>query len=199
MPDDDINDNPTPNPGDQFPTTDLDSKEIRIKKVKKNSKGVVTIHFQRPNGDEWDDFTMACKSPPHPDFLAAFAALVPNVIEICELPQDYTDGLVVSGVSFSYKDEDNMGAVITAQKTLKTHPAPFILNTPHKPVAPYAEGGDDSACLTSSCVMSLEHLQDEAMAYIGGKRGQPEPEEGEGGGGEDDAAQQELEKDREGE
>src|SRR5690348_7581123 len=127
----------------EFPTSDIESQEIRIKKVKKNSKGVVTIHFQRPNGDEWDDFTMACKSYPHPDFLAALAALVPHVITICELPTPYAEGLAVSGVSFSFK-EDNMGAVITAQKTLKTHPAPFILNTPHKPVSPYSEGGDDA-------------------------------------------------------
>ena len=155
----------------------LDSAEIRIKKVKKNSKGVVTIHYQRPNGDEFDDFTMACKSYPHPDFLQALADLVPHAAEICELPQSYHENLQVSGVSFSYKD-DNMGAVITAQKKLKTHPAPLIINTPHKPVEPYAEGGDDSATLSTGCVMILDRLQKEAELYIGGKRGVAPVEDG---------------------
>lgn len=155
--------------------TEIESKEIRIKKVKKSSKGVVTIVYQRANGDEWDDYSLACKSEPHPDLLAVLSALVPSVVEICELPMGYEEGLIVSGVSFSYSN-DNMGAVITSQKTLKTHPAPLILNTPHKPVAPYSEGGDD-ACLSSKTVMMLDALQNEAKAYIDGKRGTPVKEE----------------------
>ena len=163
------------NPESNVPeSADIESTDIRIKKVKKNSKGVVTIHYQKPNGDEFDDFTMSCKSYPHPDLLQAFKDLVPHVIEICELPASYQEDLEVSGVSFSYKD-DNMGAVITAQKKLATNPGPFILNTPHKPVSPYSEDGDESVCLSTTCAMMLDRLQKEATLYIQGKRGS-EPE-----------------------
>lgn len=167
-------------------TSEIESTDIRIKKVKKNAKGVMTIHYQKPNGDDFDDYTMVCKSYPHPDLLSALDALVPHVSEICELPMSYRDNLIVSGVSFSYKD-DNMGAVITAQKKLSSHPAPLLINTPHKPVAPYSEGGDESATLTSDCVIALENLQREASLYITGKRGVAPVEEGDATVGDDGA------------
>lgn len=154
--------------------------ETRIKKVKKSkATGIVTIHYQIANGEDWDSYTLACKSYPHPDLLNALAELIPHVMEICELPQSYQEGLEVSGVSFSYNEKVGvMGAVITAQKKLKTHPAPLIINTPHKPVEPYAEGGDDSASLSTGCVMILDRLQKEAELYIGGKRGVAPVEDG---------------------
>jgi hypothetical protein len=161
-------------------STSFNLDEVRIKKVKRNAKGVVTINYEVENGTDWDAYSMACKSEPHPDLIFALANLVPHVMAICELPESYREDLTVSGVSFTYKETEQgdtvEGAVITAQKLLKGHPAPLILNTPHKTDAPYTESGDTSACLSTEAAMSLEAVKEEAKEYISGKRGEKAPE-----------------------
>ena len=158
----------------------FDPSTIRIKKVKRNAKGIVTINYEVENGNDWDSYSMACKSEPHPDLIGALAHLVPHVMAITEFPDTYSENLTVSGVSFTYKDTENngtvSGAVITSQKLLKSHPAPLIVNTPHKTDVPYSDTGDDSACLSTAAAMALEDVKEEAKQYIGGKRGEAAPE-----------------------
>lgn len=156
---------------------------IRIKKIKRKSNGTIFIGYEIPSPQadgEFDEFTMSCKQEPHIDFVTALSDLAPSVKEILELPDEYAQGLVVSGVSFTHKETEAgevEGCVITAQKALKGHPAPAIFNTPHKTEVPYSETGDDSATLTQTAIVALEALKAEAEAYIGGKRGEPKPVE----------------------
>jgi hypothetical protein len=156
------------------------SGEVRIRKVKRNAKGVVTINYEVENGTEWDEFSMKCKSEPHPDLIFALGNLIPHVMAICELPESYREDLTVSGVSFTYKETENngtvSGAVITSQKLLKNHPAPLIINTPHKTDVPYSETSDTAACLSTEAAMALENVKTEAVEYIKGKRGEAAPE-----------------------
>ena len=63
-----------------------------------------------------------------------------------------------------------------------------IFNTPHKPSHPYSEDGDDSACLSTNCIVALENLQKEATLYINGKRGVAKAEDSDANAAGPDAA-----------
>ena len=145
--------------------------EQRIRKVKIDNKGKVTIEyhvFKMPT-QHWDEHSMTSMDAPAPDFLNALAALVPHALGICELPTSYGDQMRVSGVSFSYSgDNDDMGAVITAQKKLLESNSPLVINTPHN--MSLSETGKN--LLTVDCVKALEALQDAALSYVDGERAQ---------------------------
>jgi len=119
--------------------------------------------------------TLTSKDKPRPEFDQALHRLIPHVIDICELPKPYKQGMEISGVSYSYGgDDETMGATITALKTLAATNAPLVLNTPHKPSAPYSEGADKSNCLTGEAVEHLEGVIIEAEKFINGDRAQGE-------------------------
>ncbi len=158
----------------------INPADRRVRKVKRNAKGFVTVAYEVPNGSDVDTYSMTCKSEPHADLLQAFQDLLPSVEEICEFDHDYTEKMVVSGVSFTFKETESgpiRGAVVTAQKLLKNHPAPMIINTPHKTDVPYGEDGDDSACFSTATAMTLETVEQEALKFVDGKRGEKPAED----------------------
>ncbi len=144
---------------------------IRIMKVK-HRKAKVHIEWARRTDQGWDEFSMTCNEAPRGEFVRALQALDTHVAEICEFPESYDAGIVPIGVSFSWAN-DVMGATITATKALKYSQSPLLVNTPHKPSAPYS-GDDYDSCLTDETVEALETLMSEAEAYLGGERAQGE-------------------------
>lgn len=159
----------------------------RFKKIKITSDDKLHIEYEKQNDlGTYDEYAMKSSEEALPSMYHAFDNLIPHVVEICELPDG--DNLqhvyTIKGVSFSYGGDDEvMGATITATRALKNTNAPLVLNTPHKPQYAYADGADDSNCLTSECVEDLLLLCDEAQKFLDGKRAQtslfdeqPEPE-----------------------
>ncbi len=151
---------------------------IRITKVK-HSKGRVHVAYQAHLDREVpDEFTLDTSDAPHPDFEKALAALVPHVVEWVELPASAAQRLRVQGVSFSYADDTAgipvMGATVTALLGLSRSRSPLVVNTPHKPERPYAEGDPDAGdyCLTPDCAEALADVLEEAERYLDGKRAQ---------------------------
>jgi len=103
------------------------------------------------------------------------AALAPDVIKMCELPEDYLDRITVRSVSFSYGGPDGtMGATISAGMHLEESYQDLNLNTPHKASAMYNPDtpDDEMQLLSSDCIERLEALQEECEAYIKGDRAQ---------------------------
>jgi len=149
---------------------------MRFQKIK-YSKGKVKIEYELRNKEkkDWDQFSLACSNEPRPEFQIALQALSKDVIEMCELPEDYIKRIMVTGVSFSYGSEaEIMGATIIAQMTLNRSNVNLNLNTPHKPSEPYSEGGDAAQCLSQDCIDRLVSLELEAEDYINGNRAQGE-------------------------
>lgn len=138
----------------------------------------VDIKIKNVEGFETQTNELALKSTekPAPEFDAALQALAEDVCEILELPEDYINGITVTGVSFSYSS-GVMGAVITAKKTLKDSNSPFNLNTPFKPSKVYNEGAPEDNLLSSDTVAKLEYLMTQAEYYIEGRRAQIRLEE----------------------
>ena len=148
---------------------------IRVTKVKYRARDVeVVVHYEEENGQgSMDKRTLESPEPPAADFLAALEGLAEWVVDICELGEEKTSAVKVGGVSFSYAGErDVMGATISAGLDLASHPAPWQINTPHKPSEPYSEGGDASVCLASGCVRALKLVQARAVEFVEGKRGE---------------------------
>ena len=149
---------------------------MRFQKIK-YSKGKVKIEYELRNKakNDWDQFSLACLDEPKPEFQVVLQDLSEDVIEMCELPEDYRKRIAVIGVSFSYGGEGEvMGATIISQMALNHSNVNLNLNTPHKPSEPYSEGGDASQCLSEDCIERLTYLMSEAEDYANGNRAQGE-------------------------
>src|SRR5438309_1841834 len=104
---------------------------MAFKKIKL-ADGVVTLELEeKPSAQREEQRVVTSREAPHPDFVEAFAAFIPVVIDLCELPEDYADGLTVRSASLSLDEEGNRGIVVTSLKKLSKVPAPLVLNTPH--------------------------------------------------------------------
>ena len=146
----------------------------RIRKVKLTKEDKIMIVFEQAAGDQWDEYSLTCSEKALPSFYAAIQALAPHVIEMCELPQDYAERIIIRGVSVSYGGEaEVMGATITAQMALMKSNCPLSLNTPHKASDSYSGGDADlNQLLSRDCIMALRTLYAECDRYIDGERAQ---------------------------
>lgn len=144
----------------------------RITKLKYNPKTErVELKYELPNRGDWDQYELSTKEIPHPDLVAALTAFAPHVLTLCELDDVELDTISVRSVTFTWKN-DVMGCVISSLRQLQTSPAPLVLNTPHKTIEPYGEGGSEGALLPDSVIGALEQLLAEAEEFIKGKRGE---------------------------
>jgi hypothetical protein len=143
---------------------------MRILKAKITSEERINIEYQN-NGDE---FSLTSKQEAAPSFYEALNNLKSHVVEMCELPDEYLDRIIVRGVTFSYGgDAEVMGATIIAQMKLSHSNVNLNLNTPHKAEDSYSESpADPKQLLTDDCIHDLHDFQAEAEEYINGKRKQ---------------------------
>lgn len=155
-----------------------------VEKVKLDpATNQVYIKCSSAEEDHEDEHAMHHGERPHADFLRAFQDLQEDVLCLCEIPyEDFEpdhrerelERVTVTGVSFTWKN-DVMGAVITAQRTLQDALAPLNLNTPHKTREYYGETGDPRQLLPARTARKLDHLIEEALEYLNGKRA-PDPQ-----------------------
>lgn len=145
----------------------------RFKKIKHDAKeGRTEIHYEVPMKGDFDAYTVSTREEPHSDFAEALEALAADALQLCELAEIPVGEIVVRGVSFSHGKDGSEGAVITALRRLRSSNAPLVLNTPHKVFELVGEGGDENQLLPHSTIRALERLQEEAEAFLDGKRAQ---------------------------
>ena len=150
----------------------------RIRKVKLTKKSTelnvklerIEIHYEKMVNGQWDAYTMNCGQRARPELYDALRELLPHAVDLLELPDDYERGAKISGLSISYVgDAEDMGVVMTGQKTLSSCSAPFVFNTPFM----MAEENDaDQPSLGRAAAVALENVIDEAWKYVEGKRDQ---------------------------
>jgi hypothetical protein len=145
------------------------SSRIEIRKIKSKNKRIqIEYDLYRGKSEDADHYALDCQEEAKESFYKVLAALAPHVAAICEIPGP-SELITVSGVSFSWTD-GVMGATITGLRLLRNSSAPLVLNTPHKPEAPYSEGADESNILPEDTRTALYELMAEAEAYICGER-----------------------------
>jgi hypothetical protein len=148
---------------------------VRIKKFSiKKDKVNIRYESQNKKTGSWDEYSMSCSDAPRPELEKALQDLATDVLEMCELPKEYTKRIKVTGVTFSYGGENEvMGATITSQMKLHKSNCDLNINTPHKASASYtAFDADPKALLTNECIAALEYLCKEIELYISGQRAQ---------------------------
>ncbi len=147
---------------------------LKFKKIKMTKDGKVQAEYEIKNEKGgMDEYSFSCADEPKPSFRKAIDDLREDVLDICELPDEYLDRIRVNGVSFSWGGEnETMGAVIIAQMLLEKSNGNLNLNTPHKIAEFYGETGDGRQLLDPDCVGRLGKLIDEAADYVKGIRAQ---------------------------
>ena len=147
---------------------------MRFKKIKLTKEGKVQAEYESRNAKStMDEYSFSCGDEPKASFRKAMDELAQDVIEICELPQDYLSRIRVSGVSLSWGGEnETMGAVIIAYMILEESNNNLNLNTPHKTAEFYGATGDPKQLLYPECVARIQILIAEASDYVKGIRAQ---------------------------
>lgn len=143
---------------------------MRIKKIKVINETKLRIDYDNKNhvGDI-DRFSLISSEPAAPSLYAAINSLSPFVHEMCELSAADKDLVSAFAVSLVYTGEDeSLGAVISARKTLKNSNTKLVLNTPLKS----EDSSDDKQVLPSGCVGVIQTVLAEAEKYVTGERAQ---------------------------
>jgi hypothetical protein len=154
-----------------------DSRNRRICKVKIGKddydRECVTIKMEEPDmTGGYTSHLIECKDAPHPDLRNALKAMSEYLLEHAEFPSTWT--VAVIGVTITHTNEVQ-GLVITGRRDLENCNAPLIINTPHYTRESYNEDdGSDIGIFSSSCGDALDLLEQEAIAYVDGKRSQGE-------------------------
>lgn len=135
--------------------------KILIHKVKITKKGV-EIHYDDPKIEgEPDGVSREGKGEARPSFYRAMDALLEDVINICLLDPDGWGSAEVTGVILKHL-EGNIGCVISAQNKSSDTSSPININTPYL----------DPSSVSSKLRAKLDEIQEEARAYLEGKRAQ---------------------------
>lgn len=147
---------------------------MRFQKIKVTKEGKIHIEYEIENSkDGMDEFSMTCSDEPKPEFTSALKDLAQDVLDMCELPEEYITRVIVTGVSFSYGGETEvMGATLIAQMKLHKSNVNLNLITPHKIEEFYSDQGDPAQLLGEECVGRIKELIDQAGDYVRGIRAQ---------------------------
>lgn len=149
---------------------------VKIKKFKvtKTNKISISYDFYNKKAETWDEYSLICSDNPRPELTLALAKLSIHVVDMCELPENYSNRIKVTGVSFSYGGEEEvMGAVLISQMDLENSNTSLNLNTPHKASGSYNDQEPDPMqVLSGDCVDDLLVLCEEIEKYIKGERAQ---------------------------
>lgn len=136
----------------------------------KFSKGKVELAWTDEGASRTITHELSSFDEPLAEFDDALQALAGHVLDVCELPLAWGEGLKVIGVSFSENDHQGRGIVVTATKKLTQTNAPLVLNTPHMS----EEGSAGMSRLDSEVIGQLDRLEEEARRYHTGHRAQPD-------------------------
>lgn len=147
--------------------------KVSTKDAGKNDtyKNRIHLEWKRPKGSDLDDHMLNSADKAAPSFHDALQALSQDVIEMCELPDDYRKRIIVKSVSLSHTD-GIVGATITATMELEDSNSPLNLNTPHKFEEALSEPGDPKQILDPACSRRIHMLIIEAEQFVAGKREQ---------------------------
>jgi len=118
------------------------------------------------------DHSLSSFDVPHPDFVSAFTAFKPLVLDLLELDAAYGHDFRVTGVSVNYEEKDSRkGLVVTSQKKLAGTNAPLVLNTPHLR-EPTSDKDEGTGFYSGDLGDALTRLLGEAVRFIAGHRAQ---------------------------
>lgn len=142
---------------------------INVTRVSCKKRETIIKYTKDING-ETDNLVLTSGEQPHADLVNAMQAIKPFFLQTLGLPEEYGEGMIISGISFTHNEHQGDGCVITAQKKIPNCNAPLILNTPHLTAA-NGEGEEGVNCnMTSDDLDLLNAIRAEGEEFVGGKR-----------------------------
>lgn len=103
--------------------------------------------------------TLTSKEPPLQKFKDSVAGLIEYVAIYCRLDWEYWENGKITGITFKYNDEGDVGIVVTAQHQFDL---PCVINTPYINPAVIIDNG--------SLMRLVEEIQKYAAAFVAGDR-----------------------------
>jgi len=141
----------------------------------KHSKSDTELGWKDSAPGKTIEHRLTSSEEPRQALIDALQSFTRYVLDLCDLPATYIEGLTISGVNISQSDLQGRGIVVTALKKLPGCGAPLVLNTPHlTETASFAAGPQ----LPSYAVQLLNTLEAEAAAFRSGDRAQADMFEG---------------------
>ena len=117
---------------------------------------------------------VGCKQAPLDEQAKAFDALKPILLDICELPKDWSDDIDVNGFSIHWQKNEHFKVSIQSIRHLRMG-GPLVLNSPQRNVTAEDEGAAN--ILTDAQMLLVEAAMEAAKDYLCGKRSaEPESE-----------------------
>jgi hypothetical protein len=154
-------------------------------KIKITKKGASVEYLQEaPGGQKRTVYTS--KESPLPDLPAALAAFRNYVLDLCELPKDWFDTLVITTLSIREPDENGLrGLIVHFHRGMEKANGRVMLSaTPFLPEAG-DETSDNIRVLDDATIEMIEAAERAAERYVNGEHGEQidafsESDEGDG-------------------
>lgn len=145
----------------------MKKRRVTLLKVK---KGVYTVGWEvfQPATNGYDAYRLVCEDVPRPELKDTLQALAVYVAEICELPKEAAERILVSGVKLSHKGDKVFYVSMMAHLLLNSSKEPLVLDTPPRPNV----GEEHVFCMSSALAYDLNMLLDEVWRYVDGDRAQ---------------------------
>ncbi len=128
---------------------------MNIRKVKFNGE---TVEIQYEPSDAENTTLMALKSEdqPEPELGASLQGLAEVLCDLIEVPRNYAESIVVTGLTLRHQEDAGVMGIITAQKSLGAAEAPFNINTP---MAAFPEGSQWRGRIAKVEAQAIRYLQ----------------------------------------
>lgn len=142
---------------------------MRLTKAKINNHGGWDVFVL-----DWNEGTKSfdkksvedCKQEPLDEQKDALAALVDVLVELCEFPADWGDGIDVNGFTIHWQKNEHFKVAIQGVRHLKEG-GPLVVNSPKRNVTAESE---EALVLTDGEALVVEAAMSAAMDYFRGER-----------------------------
>lgn len=146
--------------------------KIKIGKDEKNA----TILYQKNGSKASKEVTFRGYDDALDDFIIDFRGMSKHIIETLNFPEEWLSRMTTTGLSITWKDDDIMGMVITAQLEIVGLNAPFNLNTPFIELYSWHLSNDNSCndvYFSDECEELLDKIIAHAKKYMNGETAAP--------------------------
>ena len=138
-----------------------------LKEVKLKGEFVmrITVKWEEQLEDgEWDGRSRRSTQEPQDGFWAATIALVAPVMQVLNLPDDYSFNTAVAELKASYDDDDNQ--IVSAKFRKNTKAGPIVFETP-----PLAESGNyaEQGLMSPEMKIAVGEMEKRVLDYAAGK------------------------------
>lgn len=146
--------------------------KIKIGKDEKNA----TILYTKSGSKASKEVTYRGYEEAVDDFIVDFRKMSEHIVSTLNFPEEWLARMTTTGLSITWKEDEIMGMVITAQLEIPGLNAPFNLNTPFIELYSWylsSENSCNEVFFNDECEELLERIIVHAKKYMNGENASP--------------------------